>query len=179
MWQLGRFVNRSNRIVIRERGQLSYCFITQLPNSAFLKHILALAIMKSKRVNYTLLVVVLLLVVFVLVRKLEPVRKEAFDRDPDQLVYTRHARCRMDCRHISEADIREIMDKGVINLNRSNRRDRPCPTFAVQGETSDGQKIRVIFAQCEKETKVVTCYNLQEDFECHCPGDPAPKERKN
>ena len=82
----------------------------------------------------------------------------------------------MDCRKISREDIQEIMERGVINLNHSNRRDRPCPTFAVQGETSDGEKIRVIFAQCEKETKVVTCYNLQEDFECYCPGDE--KKRK-
>jgi hypothetical protein len=29
----------------------------------------------------------------------------------------------------------------------------------------------VIFAQCNDETKVVTCYNLEEDSDCHCPGD--------
>jgi hypothetical protein len=31
----------------------------------------------------------------------------------------------------------------------------------------------VVFAQCDDETKVVTCYNLEEDFDCHCPGDPS------
>ena len=133
--------------------------------------------MRSKGANYTLLVVLVLLIIFVLLRRQEPERKEAFDRDPDHISYTKHALCRMDCRKISREDIQEIMERGVINLNHSNRRDRPCPTFAVQGETSDGEKIRVIFAQCEKETKVVTCYNLQEDFECYCPGDE--KKRKN
>jgi hypothetical protein len=49
----------------------------------------------------------------------------------------------------------------------------------VQGETSDGEKIRVIFAQCREETKVITCYNLREDFECHCPGDPPVQTRNN
>ena len=77
----------------------------------------------------------------------------------------------MDCRFISKEDIREIMQKGIINFNKSDRNDKPCPTFALQGETEDGEKLRVIFAQCDDETKVVTCYNLNEDFECHCPGD--------
>ena len=97
--------------------------------------------MRSKGANYTLLVVLVLLIIFVLLRRQEPERKEAFDRDPDHISYTKHALCRMDCRKISREDIQEIMERGVINLNHSNRRDRPCPTFAVQGETSDGIKI--------------------------------------
>ena len=125
--------------------------------------------MKSTRAGYTLLAIVIALVFFVIARWQEPVRKEVFDRDPEKLIYTKHALCRMDCRQISRDDINEIMEKGIINLNKSNRRDRPCPTYALQGETRDGEKIRVIFAQCDRETKVVTCYNLQEDFECHCP----------
>lgn len=117
--------------------------------------------------------VLILLFVFIYKRWQEPVRKEAFDRTPSHLYYTKHALCRMDCRHISKEDIKEIMKKGIINFNKSNRRDRPCPTFALQGETNDGEKLRVVFAQCDDETKVVTCYNLEEDFECHCPGDPS------
>jgi len=125
--------------------------------------------MKAKRATYSLLLVLILLIVFIYKRWQEPVRREAFDRHPVHLYYTKHALCRMDCRHISRKDIKEIMEKGIINFNKSNRYDRPCPTFALQGETSDGEKIRVIFAQCSDETKVVTCYNLEEDFECHCP----------
>jgi hypothetical protein len=37
----------------------------------------------------------------------------------------------------------------------------------------------VIFAQCRKETKVVTCYNLQQDFECDCPGDENKYKKRN
>lgn len=81
----------------------------------------------------------------------------------------------MDCRHISKEEISEIMENGAINFNRSNRKDQPCPTFALQGRTTSGEKIRVIFAQCFSETKVITCYNLEEDFACDCPGD----ENKN
>jgi len=125
--------------------------------------------MKPKQATYTLIIVLLLLFVFIYKRWQEPVRREPFDRHPSHLYYTKHALCRMDCRHISKQDIDEIMHKGIINFNKTNRRDRPCPTFALQGQTTDGEKIRVIFAQCNEETKVITCYNLQEDFECHCP----------
>jgi hypothetical protein len=121
--------------------------------------------------------VLILLFVFVYKRWQEPVRREAFDRRPTHLYYTEHALCRMNCRQISKEDIKEIMKKGIINFNKSNRRSRPCPTFALQGETSDGEKLRVVFAQCDDETKVITCYNLEEDFDCHCPGDPSGSEQ--
>ena len=40
--------------------------------------------------------------------------------DPNaSLIYTRHARCRMDCRHISEEDIREVLREGHINEAKS------------------------------------------------------------
>jgi hypothetical protein len=77
----------------------------------------------------------------------------------------------MDCRQISKEDIDEVMEKGIINLSKSDKYDRPCPTFALQGRTSDGENLRVIFAQCQSETKIITCYNLEEEFKCHCPGD--------
>jgi hypothetical protein len=129
--------------------------------------------MKKGRATLSLIIVVLLLFVFIYKRWHEPFPKEAFDRHPSHIYYTKHALCRMDCRHISKENIGEIMEKGIINFNKSFRNDKPCPTFALQGETHDGEKLRVIFAQCSDETKVVTCYNLEEDFECHCPGDPS------
>jgi hypothetical protein len=99
------------------------------------------------------------------------VRQRGFDRRISTLEYTQHARCRMDCRHISQNDINYIMRNGEINYAKTNVNDSPCPTYALQGLTNDGQRLRVIFAQCETKTKVVTCYDLEKDFECHCPGD--------
>lgn len=127
--------------------------------------------MHSRKVIFTLIIVIILLAIFIFRRWQEPQRSEAFDREPDKLSYTKHARCRMDCRQISKEDIDEIMKKGIINFNKSDRFDRPCPTYALQGITSDGESIRVIFAQCNTETKVVTAYNLKQDFDCYCPGD--------
>ena len=132
--------------------------------------------MKKRSVFLPLVLLALVFIAFLVRRWNEPERKEAFDRKPAKVVYTKHALCRMDCRRISKEEIAEIMQKGAINFNRSNRMDRPCPTFALQGRTSSGEKLRVIFAQCPEQTNVITCYNLEVDFECHCPGDDK-KER--
>ena len=134
--------------------------------------------MNSRKATYTLLIVLGILLIFLISRWQEPMSREAFDRTPDKLSYTRHALCRMDCRRISREDIDEIMKKGIINFSKSDRNDRPCPTYAIQGETSDGEKLRVVFAQCAEETKVVTCYNLVEDFDCSCPGDEKKPSQK-
>ncbi|MBA2746160.1 MAG: DUF4258 domain-containing protein [Flavisolibacter sp.] len=125
--------------------------------------------MKPRNVIYSLLAVIAMLALAINVWRNEPKRKEAFDRTPEQLAYTKHAKCRMECREITEEEIREVLEKGMILFNRSNRNDKPCPTFALQRRTSKGASLRVIFAQCNRETRVVTCYNLEKEFSCDCP----------
>jgi hypothetical protein len=127
--------------------------------------------MKSRNASITLIVILLILAFAVFKKWQEPERKEVFDRDPEKLVFTRHGKCRMQCRMISLKEIQEILDQGIINFSKSRRNDQPCPTFALQGRTSDRQYIRVIFAQCPEETRVVTCYDLEKDYPCSCSGD--------
>ena len=43
---------------------------------------------------------------------------EGFDRHTTHLIYTKHAKCRMDCRHIDESEVVEILDKGTINYDK-------------------------------------------------------------
>jgi hypothetical protein len=135
--------------------------------------------MRSKKAGFILLLILALAVLFIRKWKglqeqsdvTHTVRQRGFDRRTSTLAYTQHARCRMNCRHISQNDINDIMRNGEINYAKTDVHDTPCPTYAVQGHTNDGQHLRVIFAQCETRTKVVTCYDLEKDFECHCPGD--------
>jgi hypothetical protein len=134
--------------------------------------------MKGRNVIFSLGLIVAVLAIVVSRIQHEPRAREAFDRSPEHLVYSKHALCRMDCRQISREDIDEIMQKGIINFSKSDRNDKPCPSYALQGLTSDGESVRVIFAQCPSETKVITCYQLNKDFECHCPGDDS-KQKKN
>lgn len=139
--------------------------------------------MKSKVAPYLFLLILALAVFFI--RKWQgieeiadpqtTVRKRGFDRRVSTLEYTQHALCRMNCRHISKNDVQDIMRSGEINYAKTDVNDKPCPTYAVQGYSNDGQHLRVIFAQCQTKTKVVTCYDLDKDFECSCPGDEKKK----
>jgi hypothetical protein len=90
--------------------------------------------------------------------------------DPDaHLIFTKHARCRMDCRHISEADIREVLREGHINEAKSQQNQTPCPTYAIEdNRNSDGIRLRIVFAKCENEVKVVTCIDRDDEFACDC-----------
>ena len=99
-------------------------------------------------------------------------RNHGFDRRSSYLEYTKHAQCRMDCRHITQQEVQEIMQSGAINYRKSEVDAKPCPTYALEGYTQqEHQHLRIVFAQCDYKTKVVTCIDLDQDFECHCPGD--------
>ena len=85
------------------------------------------------------------------------------------MYYTRHARCRMECRHISEADIREVLRDGHINEAKSQQNQSPCPTYAIEdNRSSDGVRLRIVFAKCDNEVKVVTCIDRDDEFSCDC-----------
>lgn len=139
--------------------------------------------MQSKKAGFLFLLILALAVLFITKWKdvqqqsdtEYTVRQRGFDRRISTLEYTKHALCRMDCRHISKSDVNDIMRNGEINYAKTELDDKPCPTYALQGYSNDGQLLRVIFAQCDNKTKVVTCYDLEKEFECHCPGD----EKKN
>ena len=38
--------------------------------------------------------------------------EDAINRKPHQVIYSRHALCRMDCRHIDEAEVQQILKEG-------------------------------------------------------------------
>ena len=84
------------------------------------------------------------------------------------LIYTKHARCRMQCRQIDESEIQEIINTGIVNQKKSNANDQPCPTIALEGTSHDNQQLRIVFAKCDDEVKVVTCIDLKNDFDCDC-----------
>jgi hypothetical protein len=97
---------------------------------------------------------------------------EGLDRHTSILEYTRHARCRMDCRNISEQEVRYILENGQVNYAKSGYQSGySCPAYALEGYSRQRQHLRIVFAQCDGKTRVVTCIDLDHDFECHCPGD--------
>jgi hypothetical protein len=98
-------------------------------------------------------------------------RDRGFDRRISYIEYSKHATCRMNCRQISTREVEEIMRGGKINYNKSDIKNARCPRYALEGRTSDQQRVRIIFAQCNESTVVVTAIDLETDFACHCPGD--------
>lgn len=85
-----------------------------------------------------------------------------------ELIYTKHARCRMQCRHINEQEIQEILDAGNINERKSNPNDSRCPTYAYEGYSHEQQHLRIVIAKCDAVWKVVTCIDLENEFACDC-----------
>jgi hypothetical protein len=78
----------------------------------------------------------------------------------------------MDCRHISKTEIREILKNGKINYRKSELQATECrKKYAVEGYSSEGQHIRIIVAPCADELTLVTCIDLDKEWECACEGD--------
>ncbi|MCR6719010.1 MAG: DUF4258 domain-containing protein [Chitinophagaceae bacterium] len=105
-------------------------------------------------------------------------RNYGFDRRTSYLEYTEHAKCRMQCRRISQAEVEEIMRDGKINYAKSDTKAKPCPTYALEGVTRDDQRVRIVFAQCDFKTKVVTTIDLETDWSCACPGDDSKHQNQ-
>lgn len=95
---------------------------------------------------------------------------KGLNRNPSAINYSKHARCRMDCRHISEGEVREILTDGKINYAKSEIGNNPdCKKkYAVEGKTRDQQRVRIIFAPCQTEVTVVTVIDLGKEWECDC-----------
>ncbi len=85
-----------------------------------------------------------------------------------ELIYTKHALCRMDCRHIDKSEVLEVIALNKINPLKSNSDSHPCPTIAYEGQTHDSQNIRIIIADCDTHDKVVTVIDLDTEWECSC-----------
>ena len=106
-------------------------------------------------------------------------RDRGFDRRVSYLEYSNHARCRMECRHITQGEVQQIMQDGKINYNKSDLQNARCPRYAIEGITKDNQDVRIIFAQCNESTTVVTVIDLDKEWGCDCPGDDKKYENKN
>jgi hypothetical protein len=106
-------------------------------------------------------------------------RDKGFDRRISYLEYSKHAKCRMECRRISQAEVEEIMQDGKINYNKSDLQNARCPRYALEGITGDNQKTRIVFAQCNDKTNVVTVIDLDTEWSCDCPGDDKKYDNKN
>lgn len=89
------------------------------------------------------------------------------DRSPEHLIYTKHARCRMECRHIDESEVQEILKAGVINYKKVEA-DGRGKSYPLEGFTHDKQHVRIVFAPKRNDLVVVTVIDLEHDWPCDC-----------
>jgi len=89
-------------------------------------------------------------------------------RDPSADYYfTKHARCRMKCRHITQEEVKEIVQKAEVNYHKSELDAVQGPKYAMEGYTSvDRQHVRIIVAPKRRHLTIVTVIDLDEDWEC-------------
>ena len=89
-------------------------------------------------------------------------------RDTDHLILTKHAKCRMDCRHITAQEIKEIIHIGNVNYAKSGRGNKGDNTYALEGYSNEHQHLRVIVAPENDGLVVITCIDLDHEWPCNC-----------
>ena len=92
---------------------------------------------------------------------------EGFNRNTDKLIFSKHAKCRMDCRKIDESEIREILKNGTVNYKKIQN-DKRGKTYPVEGYTHDKQHVRIVFAPKDDGLVVVTVIDLGTEWACDC-----------
>lgn len=93
---------------------------------------------------------------------------DVFRNEDADFYFTKHARCRMKCRHITQAEVKEIVQKANVNYNKSELDAAQGPKYALEGYTSkDKQHVRIIVAPKERHLTIVTVIDLDEDWDCH------------
>ena len=92
---------------------------------------------------------------------------EGFNRKTSNLIFSKHAKCRMQCRNIDESEIREILKTGKIN-HKKIQSDKRGMTYPVEGFTHDRQHVRIVFAPKADALVVVTVIDLDTEWKCDC-----------
>ena len=92
-----------------------------------------------------------------------------FDRDPEAIHYSKHARCGMECRHVDESEVKEMIEKGDINFSKSELNTDDChKRYALEGVSHDRQRLRIIVAECNDDLTVITVIDLGQEWPCDC-----------
>ena len=73
----------------------------------------------------------------------------------------------MDCRHIDESEIKEIIQKGEVNYSKIEESPKG-KSYPLEGVTHDKQHVRIVIAPHENELVVVTVIDLEKEWQCDC-----------
>jgi hypothetical protein len=94
-------------------------------------------------------------------------KSETFNRNETNIQYSKHAKCRMECREIDESEVKEIIKSGVVNESKIEE-DKRGKTYPLEGTTHDGQRVRIVVAPKENALVIVTVIDLDTEWKCNC-----------
>lgn len=83
--------------------------------------------------------------------------------------YTAHAKCRMECRHINDDEVQEILRNGSTNIAKSELEEVECQRrFAIDGYSKENQHLRIVASPCGNKLTIITCIDLDKKWPCEC-----------
>lgn len=124
--------------------------------------------MKTANATFSLLIILMIFLVFLLRRWHEPARRPFFSRNINNISVSDYASCRMGCLQVGMKDVKELIKSGVLILNRRHVKGYPCPVHYIQGTTGNNRKLRLVVSQCSNEITLINCYTADSTFNCNC-----------
>lgn len=122
----------------------------------------------KKLKKYLLIILALILVLGYYFSREHNANDESF-RNITNLVFTKHAKCRMGCREINEREIREIIVHGKVNSQKSGYdKKHDDETLVLEGSSYQNQHIRVVLTPENDRLIIITVIDLDKDWACDC-----------
>lgn len=122
-----------------------------------------------KKNHYKQIIVLIFALVGIIYRFYSEVApKDGPQHKRSRIVLTKHAKCRMACRHIDLDEIKLVLEEGKINAKKSEPSKKPCPVNARELAVHN-QNIRVISADCGESQTIITVIDLGREYQCDCP----------
>lgn len=85
----------------------------------------------------------------------------------NHLVFSKHAKCRMDCRQITSEEIKKVLLNGKVNESKTQFSDKGT-SYAVEGIGDDNEHLRIVYSPHNEETVIVTVIDLDKEWPCNC-----------
>ena len=90
--------------------------------------------------------------------------------DKSTFSFSEHAKCILECKNITEEEVREVLKNGDVNFSESDTHGVPCPSYAIEG-ISHNKKLRILLTVFERDStaEITTAINLESGKDsCKC-----------
>lgn len=85
------------------------------------------------------------------------------------LTFSDKATCLMECENITKDAIDDLLENGDVNFGESDVRGGPCPSYVIEGETTDGRSLRLEFVKCDSIAELILASDINKKGDCNCP----------